>query len=447
MSAFHRRSWCAAAILLLALDPMTRAGETAMESRDGTSRIDLPTVLRLAHARNLDIQIARERLAEAQANRDAAIWQALPWVSPGVIYRNHKGLQQDVPGTVVEANKESYEAGPTTNLQLEVGDTLYKSLVSHQLVRAAKYAVAAQTQDSVFAAVQSYFDLLKAQEFTVIARESVDISQRYQSETHNAVEAGIAFKADELRVQVQTERNNLSLLQAQQYERTAATLLAQVLHLDPAVHLVATNSDMTPLAIIRDSRSLGALIAQALIARPELGQTNALVESANYTKKGATIGPLLPTVGGHAFTGHLGGDSDFAPSRSGGSQDYAVSLGWRIGPGGLFDMPRIQAADARFRGARLTADKTRDEVIGQVVDAQTLVVSLRSQIDQAQLALQAAEETLKLSEERKEFAVGNVLETVQAEQDLTRARSDYANAVAEYNKAQYALTRAVGGLK
>jgi outer membrane protein TolC len=447
MNAFYHRSWCAPAILLLALDPMTRAGETVGEKRAGISRIDLPTVLRLAHARNLDIQIARERLTEAQANREAAMWQAIPWVSLGVTYLNHKNLIQGVQGDVVEANKESYLAGPTTYLQLDVGDTLYKSLVTHQLVRAAKYAVAAQTQDSVFAAVQSYFDLLKAQELTVIARESVDISQRYQSETHHAVEAGIAFRVDELRVQVQTERNNLSLLQAQQNERTAATLLAQVLHLDPAVRLVATNSDMTPLAIIRDFRSLGALIAQALIARPELGQTNALVESANYTKKGATIGPLLPTVGGHAFTGHLGGDSDFAPSRSGGSQDYAVSLGWRIGPGGLFDMPRIQAAGARFRGARLTAEKTRDDVIGQVVDAQTLVVSLRSQIDQAQLALQAAEETLKLSEERKEFAVGNVLETVQAEQDLTRARSDYANAVAEYNKAQYALTRAVGGLK
>jgi len=74
MNAFHRRSWCATTILLLALDP-TRAGETERENRPGISRIDLPTVLRLAHARNLDIQIARERLAEAEANRAAAIWQ------------------------------------------------------------------------------------------------------------------------------------------------------------------------------------------------------------------------------------------------------------------------------------------------------------------------------------------------------------------------------------
>lgn len=64
-----------------------------------------------------------------------------------------------------------------------------------------------------------------------------------------------------------------------------------------------------------------------------------------------------------------------------------------------------------YRG-NLNRPKTRDDAIRQVVDAQTLVVSLRSQIDQAQLALQAGGGTLKLSEERKEFAVGNVLETV-----------------------------------
>jgi Outer membrane protein len=99
-----------------------------------------------------------------------------------------------------------------------------------------------------------------------------------------------------------------------------------------------------------------------------------------------------------------------------------------------------------YRG-NLTAEKTRDDVIHQAVDAQTRVLSLRGQIDQAARAVDAAAETLKLSEERKEFAVGNVLEVIQAEQDLTRARTDYANAVVDYNKAQYALTRAIGGLK
>ena len=34
---------------------------------------------------------------------------------------------------------------------------------------------------------------------------------------------------------------------------------------------------------------------------------------------------------------------------------------------------------------------------------------------------------------------------ILAQQDLTQARSDYFTALAEYNKAQYALNMAVGG--
>jgi outer membrane protein TolC len=38
-----------------------------------------------------------------------------------------------------------------------------------------------------------------------------------------------------------------------------------------------------------------------------------------------------------------------------------------------------------------------------------------------------------------------VLENIQAQQDLTQARSEYLTALAEYNKAQYGLNKAVGG--
>ena len=44
----------------------------------------------------------------------------------------------------------------------------------------------------------------------------------------------------------------------------------------------------------------------------------------------------------------------------------------------------------------------------------------------------------------KERGIGVVLENIFAEQELTRARSDYVVAVAEFNKAQYGLHRATG---
>src|SRR5678815_1592058 len=73
-----------------------------------TQPIDLPTVLRLAGAQNLDVQIARQRLAEAKANQESATWQFFPWIAPGVGYRRHDDLLQDVAGNVIDVHKESY---------------------------------------------------------------------------------------------------------------------------------------------------------------------------------------------------------------------------------------------------------------------------------------------------------------------------------------------------
>jgi outer membrane protein TolC len=72
--------------------------------------------------------------------------------------------------------------------------------------------------------------------------------------------------------------------------------------------------------------------------------------------------------------------------------------------------------------------------------------STADQLETARRALRDAEEGLRLAQTRQEFAVGVVLENIQAEQDLTRARLDYFKTVAEFNKAQYALTKAVGKL-
>ncbi|MEO5803637.1 MAG: TolC family protein, partial [Verrucomicrobiota bacterium] len=68
------------------------------------------------------------------------------------------------------------------------------------------------------------------------------------------------------------------------------------------------------------------------------------------------------------------------------------------------------------------------------------------QIDSAKRVLTTAEEGLRLAQLRREFSVGIVLENIQAEQDLTRARFDYLKTIADFNSAQYVLSRAVGNL-
>ncbi len=138
--------------------------------------IDLPSALRLAGAQNLDIKIARERVAEARANHSAALAQFFPWLSAGVVYRQHDDKLQDVEGNIIDVHKNSYAPGATIGAQVDVGDALYKSLASKQLASAAWHGLEAQRQGSVFAAAQSYFDLALAANAVSVARESVRIS-------------------------------------------------------------------------------------------------------------------------------------------------------------------------------------------------------------------------------------------------------------------------------
>ncbi|MBI3192265.1 MAG: TolC family protein [Pedosphaera parvula] len=406
--------------------------------------IDLPTALRLAGAQNLDVQIARQRLGEARANHAMVREQFFPWLMPGFTYSRDDGQLQETSGNIVNVSRQSYSLGANVAAELELGETYFKELASRQLVRAADHNLQAEQQQSVFTAGAQYFELARARAAVEVAREAIRISTDYEQQLQQVVEVGRAFKGDLLRVKVQTGHDQLALRRALEQQRLAAARLAQTLRLDATVELVAADTDPLPLTLVATNQALDSLVAQALNARPELRQSQALVAAARREKQGVTYGPLVPTVGAQMFFGGLGGgfNSDFG--NFGDREHYQLLLGWRLGPGGLFDKPRIEASAARLEGARLQTEKLKDEIVRQVVEAFTRSQSLRDQLATTLRTLSAAEETLRLSRERKEFGVGIVLEYIQAGQELTRARNDYLTTVAEHNQAQFSLYTALG---
>jgi outer membrane protein TolC len=429
-----------AAILALSSFLLRGQGTNALH------QIDLPTTLRLAGAQNLDVQIARERVAEAKANHASALAQFFPWISPGIAYRQHDDKLQDVQGNIIDVHKYSYAPGATLGAQVDIGDALYKSLAAKQLVKAADQGLEAQRQDTVLAAAQGYFELSFAQGAVGVAKESLRINADYEQQIGHALDAGIAFKGDALRVTVQKHRSELTLRQAIEQQRVVAARLAQVLHLDPSVELIAMNADLAPLTLIETNPGLDSLVQQSLRSRPELKESEALSSASREAKRGAVYGPLIPAVGAQGFFGGLGGGRDGVRDTFGAQEDYAIGVSWRIGPGGLFDFTRTRATESRLKISELNLGKLHDEVTRQVVEAFTHWQSLNEQLGVVKHALEAAEEGLRLAQQRREFAVGIVLENIQAEQDLTRARLDYLRAVADFDRAQYALRKAIGNL-
>src|SRR5438128_190530 len=421
------RSFLCSAIAL-SLIAMALLGVASVEAEINRSlhvlTIDLPSALRLAGARNLDVQLAREKVADAYAAEESAIERFFPWLVPGVAYRRHDNLIQNTEGLIEEVHKQSYAPGGTVAAQTDIGDAIFKSLEAHQLSKAARHGLDAQEQETILTAARGYFDLAAAHEAVGVAREALRVSTDYAAEIDRAVEVGIAFKGDALRVKVQRQCDEIALRRAEENVRLASAKLVQILHLDPIVELTPYDGSVLPLSIVSAKESLGDLVSQALAARPETQQSAALLSAAQHAKNGSIYGPLIPTAAGQAFFGGLGGGKDNETGHFGESEDYVALVGWRIGPGGLLDFGNIHARPAGGRRRAFAVHKGISQVASGVITSQTRVQSLADQIATAKRLLSDAEEALRLGEERKEFGVGFVLETILAKQELSPVRND-----------------------
>src|SRR5438128_3062808 len=178
--------------------------------------IDLPSTLRLAGARSLDVQLAREKLDEAHAAEESAIERFFPWVAPGVTYRRHDNLIQNTEGLIEEVHKQSYSPGAIVAAQSDLGDAIFKALEAQQLTKAARHGFDAQQQETILVAAHGYFDLAAAHETVGVAREALRASTDYAVEIDRAVDAGIAFKGDALRVKVQQQRDQIAFRRAEE---------------------------------------------------------------------------------------------------------------------------------------------------------------------------------------------------------------------------------------
>jgi outer membrane protein TolC len=140
----------------------------------------------------------------------------------------------------------------------------------------------------------------------------------------------------------------------------------------------------------------------------------------------------------------LGGGYGSQTGNFGRQQDFFFGLGWKIGPGGLFDKERQNIANARARATDLQTSQVKAAIGREVVEAAAKSQSAHDQIAINDEAVTAAEEMAKLAKERQASQLGVVLEYLLAREELTRARQSRVQAVTEFNKAQHELKRAVG---
>ena len=405
--------------------------------------VDLPTVMKLAGANNDEIELARVKHAESIAESKLAWQRFWPTLSLGVGYRGHEGRIQDVAGAIFDARKRQYTVGTAVVIDWSPGDLYYSALAAKQKAIAAEQLAEKSRRDIVMEATARYFDLLATEASVVILEDDLRLTQDYEKQIGGAVTAGTAFRADLLRVKTQVSRARLTIRQHQEKRDLAAAALAETLRLPPETELRPAKADLVPVRL-NGKKGVASMLTDAVQNRPELKAASAANSAATFERDRARIAPLIPSVqAGYNFGGFGGG---FAGDMGnfGDSQDFYAGLGWKIGPGGLFDKQRLVIAGAREEATVLQAGQIKAAIGREVVEAAAKSQSAHDQIAINDEAVTAAEEMAKLAKERQASQLGVVLEYLLAREELTRARQSRVMAVTDFNKAQHELKRAIG---
>ncbi|MBI1805332.1 MAG: TolC family protein [Ignavibacteriae bacterium] len=402
--------------------------------------IDLSTVLKLAGANNLEIQLAEQKVEAAHAQSLSANEKYLPTFTPGIFYLQHNNRLQATDGTFLFVNKHSILGGVKGEVSWELRDAIFQSLAAHQRSNASEFAYEATTNDMLLQAVNQYYDLLQAKQAEKVAEESATLFKELGKEIEHKVNVGLGSPSDLYLVRAEEAHARVLFEQAREQSDLASLRLAQTLRLDPMVTLVPADSQLVEVTIIPKDSSARALVESARSRRPELLSSQSLLSAATSEKNAAIWGPLIPLIKATVAGGGFG--PEFGDLKN--SNDIGLALQWSIGPGGLFDFGRGKFASALQRTSELQVEKAHDQITTDVLSAYTRVQTKSRQLVATKQGLKDIQQAVKLAQERQRTGIGIALEVVQALKTYYTAEKDYVEAVGGYNKAQYELYRAIG---
>jgi len=400
---------------------------------------DLPTTVRVAMARNVDIQAAQERIAAARGEYEASIGMIFPSLTPNITALGLEGAVATPAGIALQGFNHVF---PIAVLQWIVnpGQVAYNLIASKRRLEASDQQDLAVVQETTRAAAVQYYDVVLAQAQVGVARRSLQEAEELLRIERLRTKTGTGLPVDELRAEAALAVRRQNVLTALNAFYTASVALTVTLHLDPTVMLVPRAGSVKQRTLVREDLSIDQLLFTATFYRPDLEAIRTLVAAADAAK-GATIwGGLGPQVlASRTFqtrppAGALS-DTEYR------EQTYVVSGGFNWS---LASFGRIRTSAANARTAGIDAERQLDLVQASVVTAHQTSLTAKKTIPIAQEELTAAEEALRLTRKNLETGTGLTIDVLVAQDAADQARLRYATAVIRYNQAEINLLAALG---
>lgn len=446
----------------MSYDPRAALMLPPVEQGEESLAISLPAALRLANVRawDIDIAVAQERAAAAQLLGARVLW--LPSIISGVDYLHHDGPIQSTDGTISSSSHSSLLVGTAPLAIFNVTDAIFAPLAQRQVVRAQQANIQTATNDTLTFVAQSYFDVLESRadlaSIEDVARRSAALVRKTLS-----LAPGLVPDVEVNRVRASDAAFQQAIETARQRWRTSSAELVRLVRLNPSSVVMPLESPLMQVTLISPERMPAELIPVAEAYRPENVFNQAQVEAARQRVRQERLRPLLPNIvargGGNtppyplafgAYSAGQGGSLNSFNIRD----DFDLEAIWELRNLGFGNLALVRERRAELRQAQDQDFRFRDIVAREVVTAWADVRAAYRRIGAAEAelreALASAVKNLEGVGETKRVA-GNLVimiirpqEAVQALQALNAAYIDYFAVIADYNRAQFRLYRALG---
>lgn len=286
-------------------------------------------------------------------------------------------------------------------------------------------------------ATTGYFNMLNATNMKALRQESVDRLQAHLDNVIAQYNVGIVARADVLRSEVELANAQQNYITASnEYDVAEATL---------------NNIIGTPLGttlLLKDrlqyepyENDMAYCLAYSEQHRPELKQAEYAIDSAEAALVVARSGHM-PKVYANA-SNNWGGDGSDWPGDDDENWSVGVTASMNVFDSGV-TWSKIHAAQENLAKAKESQRQIKDNV---ELEVRTDYLNLREaekRITTTQVAVASAEEDYHIAVVRYQAGVGTNIDVMDAQEALTQAKTNYYQALYNYNTSKAALNTSMG---
>ena len=302
-------------------------------------------------------------------------------------------------------------------------------------------------QKLVFEVTRDFYDLGNAREQVAVAQSALRAAQTVEQAVKARVESGLAIKPELLEAQQQSAQREFDLAAALGAESDAQVALIDSLGILPTTSIQVADFADKPIPQVPEE-SVDELIDMALSHRPDL-----VIKLANLRAKQAGVraarADFYPKVAVGANVGDATLNTSFGDSGYVGGQHsiYGADLSVELP---IFDgferIQKLRIAEADLDAAESELAEARDSAVQEVWKAYTdFRTALREQ-DAAAKLLAAAENAYAAVLESYKNGLSTYPDVVNAERDVSAARSVGLNTRASIFTSAAALAFSIGDL-